>query len=318
MIKPSAALFFDDMPLHIRKEYGFLVSIGKENNEIEEMLQQYYSNILNCDDPEEDVFWFALAYCEWKKGRLSSYVKEKALSALDSGRELERWNEPGSETEYKKRKKVLSDLKEMLLSPMPPAKKAKKPTLNHCPWPVGSLLAYKIVSNKEHLSEHPCFNKYVLLRIVKIDRSPITKILPEEYYNESMIIGLYNWIGNEIPDQNIVEELEYIPFDELQLLKPTNPIDLSALVDTFPDELKDTATLALGNLLTPKTVTCMILVLSSIRETAGVITYLGCDDSFKDHIPDFFNTSIYSTPLVHLGTLDITLSKRMAGYLKEQ
>jgi hypothetical protein len=206
----------------------------------------------------------------------------------------------------------------MLLSPMPPAKKAKKPTLNHCPWPVGSLLAYKIVSNKEQLSEHPCFNKYVLLRIVKIDRSPITKILPEEYYNESMIIGLYNWIGNEIPDQNIVEELEYIPFDELQLLKPTNPIDLSALVDTFPDELKDTATLALGNLLTPKTVTCMILVLSSIRETAGVITYLGCDDSFKDHIPDFFNTSIYSTPLVHLGTLDITLSKRMAGYLKEQ
>ena len=39
MIKPSAALFADDMPLNIRREYGFLVSIGKENNEIEEMLQ---------------------------------------------------------------------------------------------------------------------------------------------------------------------------------------------------------------------------------------------------------------------------------------
>ena len=169
-------------------------------------------------DPEEDKFWFVLAYCEWKKGRLSDFVKEKAITAIDSGRDLEHWNTPKLKYE---RKKVLSDLREMLLSPMPPAKKAKKPTVRHCPWPVGSLLAYRIVSCKK-LANHPCFKKYVLLRIIQINRSPITKIFPTEYYNESMIVGLYNWIGSEIPDPSIVEQLKFIPIQEWN---PENPVN---------------------------------------------------------------------------------------------
>lgn len=305
MIKPSAALFSDDMSLHIRKEYGFLVSIGKENNEIEEILQQYYSNILNCDDPEEDVFWFVLAYCEWKKGRLSPFVKEKALSALDSGRELERWNEPGAETEYKKRKKVLSDLKEMLLSPMPPAKKPKKPTVHHCPWPVGSLLAYRIVSCNK-LANHPCFKKYVLLRIIQINRSPITKIFPTEYYNESMIVGLYNWIGSEIPDPSIVEQLKFIPIQEWN---PEKPVNTESIIEAVPDEAKSIVLSAFANLFSKKAIYCMILDWKPSRGEICDITYLGCDESFKDHIPDFLDTSIYSTPLAGFTAFDITLSK---------
>lgn len=75
-------IFSDDLAQDIRGEYNVLLSVGKSDSDAEKMLINYYSNILNCSNPDEDVFWFALALSEWKKGRLSETVKEKALSAL--------------------------------------------------------------------------------------------------------------------------------------------------------------------------------------------------------------------------------------------
>lgn len=70
-------------------------------------------------------------------------------------------------SEYKQWVKVLKNLQEMLLSPQPMEAKVSKRRNNHCPWPVGSLLAYNIISNGE-LKNHPLYNKYALLRVVKI------------------------------------------------------------------------------------------------------------------------------------------------------
>ena len=91
------SIFSDDLAADIRREYNILLSVGKTSEEAEKMLIDYYSSLLNCNDPDEDVFWFALALCEWKKGRLSITVREKALNALDSGRDLERRNNPEKE-----------------------------------------------------------------------------------------------------------------------------------------------------------------------------------------------------------------------------
>ena len=113
------------MAMDIRREYSALLSIGKSNEVAEAALIAYYSSILNRNDPDEEVFWFTLSFCEWKKGRLSPFVKEKALLALQSGLDLERWRSAGNEKEYKRRIKVLDNLKETILSPMPPAKKIK-------------------------------------------------------------------------------------------------------------------------------------------------------------------------------------------------
>ena len=49
----GTALFSDDMALDIRREYSILLSVGKDNKTAEDMLMDYYSDFLNCGDPEE-------------------------------------------------------------------------------------------------------------------------------------------------------------------------------------------------------------------------------------------------------------------------
>ncbi|UKI12667.1 MAG: hypothetical protein L6V84_08405 [Oscillospiraceae bacterium] len=95
----GTAIFSDDLAMDIRRDYGILLATGKENSEAEDMLIKYYSSILNSHGPDEEVFWYALALSEWKKGRLSDFVKAKALRALDAGKDLERWNVAGNEKE---------------------------------------------------------------------------------------------------------------------------------------------------------------------------------------------------------------------------
>ena len=121
----SAALFANDLSLDVRREYGELLSIGKSNEEAESILFDYYKSILEKENPDRPVFWFALAHSEWKKGRLSDFVKEKALEYIRNGSELKYWSveyDPlNSIQNYKKRAKVLCDLEKLLCSPMPGA-----------------------------------------------------------------------------------------------------------------------------------------------------------------------------------------------------
>lgn len=312
----GTAIFSDDLALDIRREYNVLLASGKETKEVENMLINYYASILNCNDPDEDVFWFALALCEWKSGRLSSDVKAKALSALDCGRDLERWNTVDNQKNYRKRKKVLKEFQDVILSPLPPVKKIKKPTVHHCPWPVGSLLAYRIVANKRYLSDHPCFMKYVLLRVIKIEKNPVSKLFDTEYYNESMYVGLYNWIGSTIPDPKIVSDLKYIPIAEFTLPKPVNAVDLSIL-DSLPEESRNVIKKSIESLFEKKIITCAQLDWLSTKDEKGDITYLDCDENYQNSIPEFFNLSFNACPLTHFFPFDSRLSKRFEPYLGE-
>lgn len=311
----GTSIFSDDMALDIRREYSILLSVGKENNEIEKMLKDYYSCVLNNGGPDEDVFWFVLALCEWKKGRLSSDVKAKALSALDGGRDLERWNTPGNKKNYEKRKRVLEELRAIILSPMPPAKAIRKPTVHHCPWKVGSLLAYRIIANKELLSNHPCYGKYVLLRVIKVDKHPVSKLFDTDYYDETMLVGLYGWIGDSIPNPEIVSSLEFIPIADYIPQMPNNEIDIS-LLNGLPEEPRKRVEQAIKAAFRRRIETCAQLDWLPIRNRTGDITYLDCDESFQEHIPDFFNTSITSYSMTGFFAFDITLAKRFENFPK--
>ncbi len=302
------SIFSDDLALDIRREYGVLLSVGKSSEEAEKMLINYYSSILNCNNPDEDVFWFALAYCEWKKGRLSTYVKGKAFNAFENGCDLERWNSKGNEKNYLKRKKVLDELRNVILSPMPPAKKIKKPTVHHCPWRVGSLLAYRIVSNKNYLSGHPCNNKYVLLRVVRIDKNPVSKLFDTGYYDESMMVGLYNWIGSEIPDPSIVQNLEYTPVEECTQIEVPS-ID-EFFFESLPEESRKMIKEKISTFFNTKTEKCVWLDWRSSKDEQGDITFLDCDDNFSNDLPEFFKPFPSARVFTHFWPFDISLSKK--------
>lgn len=273
------AIFSDDLAQDIRGEYNTLLSVGKSNAEAEQLLMSYYSVILNCDDEEEDVFWFALALAEWNKGRLSELAKENALNALKRGRDLKRWVK--NEKEYQQRKTVLQKLEKTLTSPQPPEKKVKKPMMRRCPWKEGSLLAYRISMNPQ-LVKSPVYKKYVLIRVIRVNKEPVSKILRTELYDETMMIGLYGWIGESIPDPRIVDHLHYIAMNKSDFSELRNA-DYS-LLDHLSDEDRNIILRSVENALKFKGNYCAELDWMWGRKK-GDFTYLENDPAYWDKVP---------------------------------
>ncbi len=309
------ALFSDDITQDVRREYSALLSIGKSADEAEKILICHYINILDDHRAESDVFWLGLALCEWKKGRLSDFVKAKALAALKSGRNLELWRTTATPKNFLAREKVLTDLQQTLLSPMPPAKKIKKATVHHCPWRVGSLLAYRIVNNAKCLKDHPVYGKYALLRVVKIQKHPVSDLAPDACYNESMWVGLYGWIGDAVPSPEIVKHLEYIPIESKALPAPAGKtVDLS-LLHTLPQESGKKIISALTCAFKQKSETCVQLDWLPSKFASGDITYINCDSSYQERLPDFFAQPTAAYTMTNFLSFDFTLSKRLESYL---
>lgn len=192
--------FDEDLESDLRYDYRTMLGLGvAEDAALEKVLEEY--------KPEEygysyaTTFWLVLAQTQWKLGRLDDEVREHALNALEEMRK--------SSIIFGSTKR-LQRIYEQLHSPMPPKKKVRKPSAPRCPWPVGSLLAYRICNN-DNLKKDPCFGKYILFRVVKIDRTPITQIIPTDVYKERLRIAVYDWIGDSIPDPKIVETLKFTP-----------------------------------------------------------------------------------------------------------
>lgn len=312
----SPTLFGNEIPYKVRSEYLALLASGREDKEIEQLLMDYYAPILGTGHEDEPSFWFAVAYCEWKKGRLSEKFKNKALECIENGADLDFWKAEGTKSQYKQREKVLKDLKEMLMRPQPPAKKIKKRRYWHCPWPVGSLLAYRITS-EEKLKEHPLYNKYALLRVVKILKISDSRILEDELYNESMFVALYGWVGDEIPSPEIIGELEYIPIMDTTLPLLKNEFDLSQC-NHLSEEKQKMFREIFEHWGERELAASICLVLNSKREWKDKITYLDCDLTYQEKLPKFFKEYANPYVLVHCDVLDEELSQRlMPFYYKE-
>lgn len=302
----SPSLFGDDIACDIKHEYSVLLSLLQNNNEVEKKLIEYYFDVFDTDD--EPVFWFSLAFCEWKKGLLSDKVKEKALELIDNQTDLKRWGKE-SPSNYKKRQKVLSNLREKLLSPMPKSGKIKKASGRRCPWKVGSLLAYQIISN-EKTKEIGMYGKFALLRVIQINKNPISKIMPTEVYNENMLVGLYGWYGDEIPDESIVENLKFIHIEDY-VSKELN-LDLTP-INCLPADSQDKLTKMLKDYASSKRVTktCVCLSWSSSKTAPGNIVCIGHDESFENNLSPFFKTDITQYSFTHFLPFDMTIAKQL-------
>lgn len=301
----SPTLFGDDLACDVRSEYGLLLSLLRNNHEVENKLISYYSDILFVNDEDEPVFWFALAYCEWKRGLLSNRVKEKALGFIDSGIDLQRWKNSGDKN-YKKRQKVLEDLREKILSPMSESGNIPKPHVYRCPWKVGTLLAYRLTSEK--VKSYGMYGKFVLLRVIKIDKCPVSSIMPTELYDENMMVGLYDWYGDEIPNEAIVEKLDFIPIKDY--VTKELKIDLAPL-DLLPEEDKTVLTETLVNYAKAKrvVVTCIVLDWGTKKERHNKVFSIGCDDSFEEETPEFFDIDTGKNHFTSFAAFDIRLAK---------
>ena len=199
----STGIFDDDTALDIKTEYFDLLAYFSDEAAEKKVIEDFKELI---DSDEESTLWYALALAEWKKGRLSEYVKQQALECIDRRQDLDIWKEAG-EKPYVKRIEVLEELKNRLLAEQPIRKKISRPTPIRSPWQEGELLVHKITNT--NLSVEKSIGKYVLLRVCKIEKVPVADYIDE--YAESIYLALYNWCGDEIPDASIVNRLHFIP-----------------------------------------------------------------------------------------------------------
>ena len=198
MAKWETEFFRGNIGETVKCEYRKLLSVNKTGEEAEALLTNYFKCLIDTDALSAGLFWMAIGLREWQFGRLTQNAKELARKWA-----LHPWDNISI--------LALESLLTTLDMPMPPAKKIRPPSyISRCPWPVGSLLAYRIISSEHpHVTQSPFYGKYVLLRIIKIKRNPITHLAPEAGWNERMLVGLYDWISDSIPDPEITNNLQF-------------------------------------------------------------------------------------------------------------
>lgn len=258
----TTSVFQGDYAADLYREYKALLSIGITEENAENKIIEYGLDCLGSQS-DEAIFWITFARIQWGLGRLSPYVKSQAIDQL-------------TRIQLSCMEEKAKEIYHLLQSPMPAPKKLRKPTTHHCPWAVGSLLAYRIV-NSGKLRNHPCFGKYALLRVVKIDRNPVSHLVPSELYDESMRVSVYDWIGDHIPEPKITESLKFIPIRGGNLWVYFNWIPSK---NKKPD-----------------------------------ITLIDCDYSFRDNPPGDLDFNAVPYEITHCLPFDVTLARDLIDFL---
>ncbi len=198
-------IYQDDVTCDIKEDYLDRLRVGYSNEEATSELIERSQDFID-DEDDAPLFWFALADTQWKYGRLLPYVKEKAIEYINSGVDLERWEE--NKSLYNKRKKVLEELAEKLDSPQPAEKKVGKIKTSKAEWEAGDVLLYKIKDFNN--CDTNFINKYILIKVISIGRWNIGSLPIDKYCNEINVVCIYNWIGDNEPDVSIIKNLKFL------------------------------------------------------------------------------------------------------------
>lgn len=188
----STAIFSDDLASDIKSEFRNKIGFGKTSIEATEELLKDYSEEIK-DKDESSAFWLSLASTQWNLGRLLENVKGKALEIIENGQDLEKWKDDVKD--FKKRKSVLSKLKDQLLSERPKQKKVGKPLIRETKLDKGDLIAYQLKNDK-----------FIILKIIKIRNDQNGDSYP--------LIETLNFYKNEIPKLSELEKLNFINLDK--------------------------------------------------------------------------------------------------------
>ncbi|GHV46940.1 hypothetical protein FACS189499_03370 [Clostridia bacterium] len=224
----GTAIFSDDEAADIKQEYQALVAFGIPNEEAFALTKKYFE--VKDDDT---VFWLAIAAIQQKYGILLPEVKDRALEIIENGEDLAIWEESADKKSYEKRKQVLQKLRTQLLSEPLPKRRVPKPDIEKHRWDIGDVVAGQIVYN--YRSEEWYHNKYVLFRVVEIRKGGISNIIPDLAYDEWVTGLIYDWIGDVLPQNEIITQL---PFCKLPSYKGDEPSFQSDTLYWIPKNIK--------------------------------------------------------------------------------
>ena len=316
----SPLLFADNLAEQVRNDYRALLAGGIEDEEAERRMIVAYRAVHDRGDLSEANFWFALAYTEWKKGRLSELVKERALHFLENGQGLDAWNEKGGR-DLKIRKRVLNDLKEMLNSSMPekPPRTKKRPA-HPCPWRKGDILAYRIIDERLREMNSALYGKLALLRVADVDHRNLCDLAPECGSDDGVSFACYGWVGDEVPPLDVIEGLHCIVLEEHDFGRRTKEViraNWQILSEMHPALKEPEFQKLVFGLEDVKIVTCVNIGMLEGRALKKRITYVGHDDSPERQNDPFLKTGITDVVIMGPDSFDHTLAMRLQPYLNK-
>ena len=228
-------LYQDDVTCDVKDDYLDWLRTGASNEEALSNVIDFNQDLIE-DEEDGPLFWFALADTQWKYGRLTDFVKEKALEYIKCGSDLERWKY--DRAQYKKRQIVIANLEKKLRLPQPKPKKIKKIVMKRATWNVGDVLLYKIqvkgCSMDEKIKNSKWCNKYVLMKVVGVDRFNIGSLPMDKYFDEVNVVSVFNWVGDKKPNIETINKLSFLKEDRYN----AKNVDVSYLLRFDKKELK--------------------------------------------------------------------------------
>ena len=213
----NASITGNDTAQDLRKEYQaafFYNDVETALTKIDTYIRQDGYN--ESDEEEWCDYYYSLADFMWKHGILTDEVRNRTVEMIDSGFGLELWEEAGANT-LEKRKRVLAEFRENLLSPQPPKKKISIKLYLNSIFETGDLVAIQLQTTDKHYMAksnfteqffRECNGKYVVLRKVS-DRISYTSRIEPRVSDHWAIFQLYGKVFDYCPS---AEDLKNIPW----------------------------------------------------------------------------------------------------------
>lgn len=201
----GTSIFSDDFASDIKNEFRDLIGIGKSPEvATNEIIETYKDELINSE--ESSVFWIALSAIQWQLGRLQHIVKQNAIEIIDSEVDLQRWID--NPKDLNKRKIVLSQLKEKLLSKQPAARKVAIPFVRTTKLEAGDVVAYHLTNGK-----------VCVLRVVSISQDHCGDRYPR--------VEIVNYYDSRIPEVEYASKLDILKGVDLDLMKSSDTIEIA-------------------------------------------------------------------------------------------
>ena len=209
----GTSLYSNDTTCDVRDTYIEFLQIQLMNNQdaFNNTIKKFDEYFGNPD--EEPLFWYAIADTQWKVGRLSKEVKQKALEWIDKKGGIEVWEE--SKKGGAGWQKTLDKLFEKLNKEQPKEKKFKKLIIpNQNPWNLNDIYAYQIHKEYGPKDKYSYYGKYILLQ-------KIGEVKSNLYNDIVMRIQIYDRLFDKIPSIIDVEQT----ISTYRLLPFSNPFN---------------------------------------------------------------------------------------------
>lgn len=214
----SVSITGNDTAQDLLSEYTAAFYLYDPEEAVQKIDHYVRTNMFDESDEEEWCnYFYSLADFMWKKGILTDEIKEKTIRMIDSGFGLQLWAEVGEKT-LSKRQRVLSDLKEKLISRMPPKKKIKPNVHTERIFENGDLIAIQLQTagkpytknDEKPMSDdefHAYDGKYILMQLIDCHASWSSSIVPEvkDYW---AYFRLFDGVYDTVPENINIRELK--------------------------------------------------------------------------------------------------------------